>query len=448
MLIKLSVENFKSFNELVEFSMIESNKYRDKGNHKIKIQNADILKHAVIYGANASGKSNLIEVLDFIQVCLKENISVLFQDLFCKIYQENKSRPSKFELQFSVGDKVYAYGFSAKLSERIFTEEWLYELTSSGKAIRIFEKVTGEKIEFGEFLQKNKEDFYRLNTYVQDFSENTGELFIKELNRNKKFGDDSLLKVFNDVYGWLTKNILVITPSSALMDFSFYTEESTDKICDVIKTFDTGVTQIDIREITVEQLRNSVPKELFADVMQEIKKAVESENKKPVQITIRSQVDYFTIKVEADGTVKITTLSLKHGNAFFDFIFKEESDGTRRLFEILDLLFVKNDDVVFAVDELERSLHPKLIQRFLELFNERYSKKKTQLIFTTHESSIMDLDIFRRDEIWFVERNKDNVSSIYSLDVFKERYDKKLSKAYLDGRYGAIPVFQNFSFEE
>ncbi len=174
MLIKLSVENFKSFNELVEFSMIESNKYRDKGNHKIKIQNADILKHAVIYGANASGKSNLIEVLHFIQVCLKENISVLFQDLFCKIYQENKSRPSKFELQFSVGDKVYAYGFSAKLSERIFTEEWLYELTSSGKAIRIFEKVTGEKIEFGEFLQKNKEDFYRLNTYVQDFSENTG----------------------------------------------------------------------------------------------------------------------------------------------------------------------------------------------------------------------------------------------------------------------------------
>ncbi len=448
MLIKLSVENFKSFNELVEFSMIESNKYRDKSNHKIRIQNADILKHAVIYGANASGKSNLIEVLDFIQFCLKKRIAVSDQNSFCKIYEENKSRPSKFELQFSVGDKVYAYGFSAKLAERIFTEEWLYELTSSGKAIRIFERVMGEKIEFGEFLQKNKEDFNRLNTYIEDFSENNGELFLKELNRNKKFGGDSALKIFNDVYGWLTKNIIVITPSSALMDFSFYTDESTDKICGVIKIFDTGVTQINIRELTVDQLQNSVSKEIFADIMQEVKKTVESENKKPVRITIRSQIDYFTIKVEPDDTLKITTLSLKHGNAFFDFTFKEESDGTRRLLEILDLLFVKKDDVVFVVDELERSLHPKLIQRFLELFNERHSHRKTQLIFTTHESSIMDLDIFRRDEIWFVERNKDNVSSIYSLDVFKERYDKKLSKAYLEGRYGAIPVFQNFSFEE
>ncbi len=109
---------------------------------------------------------------------------------------------------------------------------------------------------------------------------------------------------------------------------------------------------------------------------------------------------------------------------------------------------MKCEDVVYIVDELERSLHPKLTERFLELFSERHKEHKIQLIFTTHEASIMDQQLFRRDEIWFVERNEENNSRIYSLDRFKERYDKKLSKAYLEGRYGAIPVFKRFAFRK
>ena len=105
-------------------------------------------------------------------------------------------------------------------------------------------------------------------------------------------------------------------------------------------------------------------------------------------------------------------------------------------------------DIVYVVDELERSLHPKLTERFLQLFMQLHEKERMQLLFTTHESSIMDQSIFRRDEIWFVERNADNASVIYSLDRFKERYDKVLSKAYLEGRYGAIPVFSTFEFRE
>ena len=112
------------------------------------------------------------------------------------------------------------------------------------------------------------------------------------------------------------------------------------------------------------------------------------------------------------------------------------------------MLLTDTDDAVFIVDELERSLHPKLTQHFLKLFNELHAKTRNQLIFTTHEASIMDRDFFRRDEIWFVERSSDNNSTLYSLDRFKERYDKVLSKAYLDGRYGAIPVFSIFRFHE
>lgn len=98
--------------------------------------------------------------------------------------------------------------------------------------------------------------------------------------------------------------------------------------------------------------------------------------------------------------------------------------------------------------ELERSLHPKLTEHFLKLFIELHNEQRMQLLFTTHESSIMDESIFRRDEIWFVERSAEGASEIYSLDRFKERYDKILSKAYLEGRYGAIPVFSSFTFSE
>ena len=109
---------------------------------------------------------------------------------------------------------------------------------------------------------------------------------------------------------------------------------------------------------------------------------------------------------------------------------------------------IDSDDVVFVVDELERSLHPKLTQQFLKLFNEVHKDRRMQLVITTHESTIMDQALFRRDEIWFIERDTDNRSRVYSLDRFKERYDKVLSKAYLEGRYGAIPVFKSFTYKE
>ena len=112
------------------------------------------------------------------------------------------------------------------------------------------------------------------------------------------------------------------------------------------------------------------------------------------------------------------------------------------------MLLNAEHDVVYVVDELERSLHPMLTKHFLDLFMSYHKDHQTQLIFTTHESSIMDQTLFRRDEIWFVERDSHHTSDIYSLDRFKERYDKDLSKAYLEGRYGAIPVFSSLSDEE
>jgi AAA15 family ATPase/GTPase len=126
------------------------------------------------------------------------------------------------------------------------------------------------------------------------------------------------------------------------------------------------------------------------------------------------------------------------------FDFKEESDGTKRLFDLMNILLTEEDDVVYVVDELERSLHPMLLKRFLELFMEHNEDGSRQMVFSTHESSIMSQELFRRDEIWFVDRSEDGNSRLYSLDRFKDRFDKDIAKAYLDGRYGAIPVFSDF----
>ena len=150
---------------------------------------------------------------------------------------------------------------------------------------------------------------------------------------------------------------------------------------------------------------------------------------------------------DKESKVTVTTIILNHKNSVFDFTFSEESDGTKRIFELLRIVIQNKEGGVYIVDELERSLHPKVSERLIQLFIKHAKGKRTQLIFTTHETSMMSQNIFRRDEIWFVEKNEHNASEIYSLDKFSERYDRKLDKAYLEGRYGALPIFAEIEQE-
>lgn len=123
----------------------------------------------------------------------------------------------------------------------------------------------------------------------------------------------------------------------------------------------------------------------------------------------------------------------------------EESDGTRRMLDLLELIFAakSGSKKVYVIDEIDRSLHPHLTHKLIETYLDLVDKSEIQLIVTTHESYIMNLDLLRRDEIWFIEKDKEGVSSLYSLDEYNERFDKKIDKAYLDGRYGGVPFFDD-----
>lgn len=450
MLLKISVENFKSFDKREELSMISSSKVQVNKNHRVKIKQTNLLKNAVVYGANASGKSNLVAAFAFIKEVLMEGLPMGSVNDFCRNAEENKTRESVFELQFTVGDTFYAYGFSAILSRRQITEEWLYELMQGGGARQLFIREGNKAPSLGDGVNlTSSAEKNRFEVYADDFAGHDTQLFLAEMNRGKKYDANSRLIFFPMVFKWIMNNIIVINPNMGISNTgAYYNEESLENISRLIQTFDTGITDIKTREISIEEMGTMIPGEVVQNIFAQLKAQMQMTNLPNIQMTWRLKDGFFNIRIKKNAEPEITTLVLRHGRSAFDFNFSEESDGTKRLFDLIDMLLTDRPDTVFVVDELERSLHPKLTEHFLKLFMEAHDSVRMQLVFTTHEDTIMNQNLFRRDEIWFVERDADNDSKIYSLDRFKERYDKKLSKAYLEGRYGAIPVFQQFSFQK
>ncbi len=450
MISKISVENFKSFDQAVEMTMISSSKIRTKVDHRVQVgSKTRLLKHAIIYGANASGKSNLVDFFRFFKATLDGGIPLWGTRCFCRINPENEGRDSVFEIQMEIDGKFYAYGFSAILFRRTITGEWLYELYQNGSAKCIYEREKSAKPVLDASIKLTSEEQNRFATYADDFEDNTTDLFLTEMNRGKKYAETSKLQIFQKIFRWLRNSVVIITPDSGMTNFQYYyEEESLSLINDLITTFDTGISNVRIQEIDINELSKMLPKQIFEDVLEKVRNSIAHSRNPHFRMSGRSDKCFFNIEANGNNDPKITTIKLTHGKSIYDFEFSDESDGTRRLFDLMDMLLLKREDVVFVVDELERSLHPKLTEHFLELFSELHSERKMQLIFTTHEASIMDQRLFRRDEIWFIERGEQGNSRLYSLDRFKERYDKVLSKAYLEGRYGAIPAFKKFRFRE
>lgn len=449
MLIRFSVENFKSFNDKQELVMIPAKKFKTNKEHVIALNKVSVLRNATIYGANASGKTNIIDGIRFAKHVITKKIPMETHKMYCRVFSENQVKESKFEFEIYKSGKFYAYGFSLLMSEQIIKSEWLYELLpGKNTQTMLFERETDtNRLELGENLVLDEIDTMRFKTYKLDFEDNNTGLFIREMNRNKKLNKESKLTFFRDVFEWFDEDLITIFPDQPITDFEyFYGDGGSDKINEIIELFDTGISKVKIEEISVADLKTKIPSKVAEDILQSFKnKLEESADSMKAMMSLRTNTAFYNIIGSKGEDPIITTIMLEHGNAFSDFEFSEESDGTRRLFDLLDILISNEKNKIYVIDELERSLHPKLTYKFLELFFEHLKENNTQLIFTTHESTIMDQELLRRDEIWFVERNKDNVSHLYSLDRFKERYDKKLSKAYLEGRYGAVPVLKNFS---
>ena len=455
MLIRFNVKNFLSFDsredgKSEEFSMI-AGKVRNKKEHVYDTGDAKILKFSAIYGANASGKSNLVKALSFMRRTILKGLPKGHTDAYCKVNKENKKKESYFEMEILLDGKYYAYGFEVVLSQSKFISEWLIELTPDSREKTIFLRdIINGQFEFGKEL-KEKTLIDKLNVYAEDVRDDTSVLFLQIMNQNKKNLNQEYKKaaILKKVYLWVMQSLDINDPNRLISDYSYMARtENIEKICKIIAAFGTGITNFKMVEVPIEKILGELPKPIQEKLIADIeKKMIETERDSYKGIIMRSDKEFFILEFDEEKII-CKTIQFSHGNQDILFNLSEESDGTVRILDLLEIL-LSEENKTYVVDELDRCLHPSLTYKFVELFLKLAEKKNIQLIVTTHESRLMDFDLLRRDEIWFVNKRKNGESDIYSLEEYNTRFDQKIDKAYLEGRYGGVPIFSTvFPIEE
>ena len=240
-------------------------------------------------------------------------------------------------------------------------------------------------------------------------------------------------------------SLIIIFPQNGLDNTMFFTsQENMEKINKIISKFGTGISECKFVNSSMQELQASIPPNILKNMIDTIEGAylnAEKNNIKPdQQATIRVNREMYIIKKTANG-YSVKKIVLKHKNNDSEYSFSEESDGTQRLFDLIEILVNKNSERVYFIDELDRCFHPELTYEFIARYL-NLQDNNSQLIVTTHESRLLNFDLLRRDEIWFANREKNAPTELYSLERYNERFDKKIDKAYLEGRYGGVPIFE------
>ena len=420
MIIELKVKNFRSIRDQQTFSLVASPATELEQN--ICLSGSDsglgLVRTAVIYGANAGGKSNLLSALFFMRMFILSSAKESQQGEKIRVESfsfddTSRNEPSEFEVTFIKNGLRYQYGFVVN-EDRIF-EEWLFAYPSS-RAQQWFSRVYDKKNE--EYSWKFSK-FFKGNKQIIDLTR-SDVLF---LSNAVKLNNEQLVPIFN----WFQKDLVLIDSSNGgglgygkSLDH-IKTEDGKKRILKFMNAADPSIADVvlDMEKVTEKNLPrfpSSMPKEVQ---------------------------DFLKKEMMSRDNPKISFL---HGDISLDL--GDESDGTRRLLAFagrwIDAL---DNGRVLIVDEIDNSLHP-LVVRFLIklLYDPEVNKKNAQLIFTTHDTSLLDNEIFRRDQIWFVEKDKSNSTQIYPLLDFSPRKHEAIGRGYLQGRYGALPYIGQWRF--
>ncbi|HCU29737.1 MAG TPA: transporter [Sphaerochaeta sp.] len=450
MLSRFTVGNFLSFNKPQSFSMLASSIQK----HKQRLFEADdvkLLKFSSIYGANAAGKSNLIKAMAFARNIITHGTAESPDTSFYKLDPKAKSLPSYFEFEICIGGRLYSYGFEMIISEREITEEWLILLGPSKNEELFTRNSTTGRYTYDTTLLSRKEDAAHFEIYINDLKHVANKLFLQDIVTNKEaiYAENERLAILKQVYHWF--EVLDISfPDSLVSGYSCFSTTSTDEILAAIRTFATGISHVEAKKVSKEKALE----EISSDFKKKIDKALvelvnQNKSVNPASgMRISCNGKLYLVRMN-EKEPEFNEITFEH-NKLKDVTFSmdEESDGTQRLFDMLTVLLCTKEPAVFVIDEIDRSLHPQMTVHFIKNFLALAKKKQIQLVVTTHESHLMDLSILRQDEIWFVEKNALGASLLIPFDRFKERFDKKIQKAYLDGRYGGVPLFDSFFFPQ
>jgi len=414
MLIEFSIENFRSIKEKVTLSMVATKDSSLDGNLIKNVLNDDsLLKSAVIYGANASGKTNVLMALNFLRALVlnshyhQKGQGIRFTPF--KLDKKCSLNPTKMSLIFIKNDIKYNYGVS--FDKEKVVDEYLYHYPNDKKAI-IFErnKTTEYKFTSDEKEQKVLSD--RTLPNVLYLSKATQENYEKVSN----------------AFDWFRNSLNVIGPSfigpfiPGDLPESNFTVELLKKDAGLKSYVMKALLEADVGIDDFSTISKKIPRDELKGLPPELLSLMLGDKK----------------EFEA---YQIQTL---HKGVAFDFE-TEESDGTRKIFSLIGpwIDTLKNGKTL-VVDELDTKLHYLLILFLIRLFHDpTQNKTNAQLIFTTHNTSLLDQDFFRRDQIWFTEKNAETGSTdLYSLTEYSPRKDKAIEKGYLAGRYGALPFIK------
>jgi len=414
MLIEVSVANYRSIDDTQTFSLMKGRGNELAGSNSFFVEAAnrfELLRSSAIYGPNASGKSNFLLALRTMQrIVLESSTGHQYGDALpvapFRLNPQSCIQPSEFEVTFLVEGVRYQYGFSATAAR--IHDEWLLAYPK-GRAQRWFTRMWN--------TEKQCHD-WELGSHLQGEK----QLWQKSTRENALFLSTAVQlnsQQLQPLFDWFRSTLRMAGVGGWGPEFSatLCEREYKARVMDFLHAADLHIddVQVEAQPFDINLLPEDMPESL---------RAVFADSMKDQQV--------FEIKtIHRDSEGKAVT-----------FDFKDESDGTQKLFSFagpwLDAL--ENGYVLF-IDELHDNLHPVLVRYLVELFHSSETNpKNAQLVFTTHETSILNQDVFRRDQIWFCEKDSTQATQIYPLTDFSPRKGREnLELAYLSGRYGALP---------
>ena len=417
MLIQFTVGNSFSFREKVTLSMVKTALHELPENVIQADKDIALLKSAVVYGANASGKSNLMKALFFMRFFGAFSSAVLQIDdpilTFPFLLNEGTSaQPSFFEIVCIIDKVVYRYGF--EVGDRAVNKEWLYH-TPKAKEEELFYRVGADIRISGGFAEgKGVEQKTRANcSFLSVVAQFNGQIASKIVKWFKRFHVN-----VNYNYPALREHIIDRMENDPSLK---------EGIIKFVSIADNGIADFKIESAT--ELPAQTGKNISREGKGEVKRHSVLFKHKTNNIKKQEGID-LPVFLESEGTKKMFALSVP----------------------VIDA--IKNGEIMI-IDELENHLHPLLLKYIIKLFNSHANRNNAQLIFTTHNLTCMDKEFFRRDQIWFTEKNASNESTLFSLAEYKIqkkkiRNDASFSKDYLLGKYGAVPFIADIdlSFKE
>ena len=434
MLVRFVVSNFLSFREETEFNLLTGS-VRSLPDHVYEpIEGLRLLRSAAIYGANGAGKSNLVKAIEALHDTVVEGEWSMEKSWRpFKIGQATQGQPTHFEVEVVVKGQTYAYGLTVRRDTIV--EEWLYRTEVEGKDECLFERTfqAGSlHLAFHpDYLQTEKSRL-RKSLYEEELLKPQQLLLSLMAQAKDEFSEAK------QVFQWFEEQLYYIFPATkplGLAERLISLESFRQFTTELFGTLQTGVQELRIEELSLEEFLG----ENERDQIEEIKELLDEENQR-LSLAHVSGSEEVVVRKQEEGhmVLRILPIHLDESGQEIEFTLRDESDGTRRLLELIPAFYqAMTQGHTVIIDEVGRSIHPALLKALLKKFSQESANG--QLIFTTHESNLLDQEIFRRDEIWLTEKDKSGQTHMYPLSDFDIRKDLDIRKGYLNGRFGAIP---------